>query len=107
MSRDTAPIGFLARNWPSLNDNNPAVIVNGAAHPLDVLAWCWGEVESLHQVAIVCEGAGMEGMDGAALGAVFLHRLKPLSAVMHDAIHALEREKDCMSALPGYGEDAA
>lgn len=82
--------GYLSRNWGALNSEAPAIVINPAASPLDLLAWCWGEVESLHQVAKVCDETGM---DGEALGAVFLHRLAPLSAVFCDAIQAMVREK--------------
>ena len=41
------PMGHLAENFIGLQDNAPAVILNPDAHPLAVLAWCWGEVESL------------------------------------------------------------
>lgn len=82
--------GYLSRNWGALNSEAPAIVINPSASPLDLLAWCWGEVESLHQVAKVCDETGM---DGEALGAVFLHRLAPLSAVFCDAIQAMVREK--------------
>lgn len=84
----TAAIGHLAKNWPSLNEGEPAIIVNPAASPLDVLAWCWGEVESL-RAAVDVMGESGACVDGDAVSGVLLHRLAPLSAVMQDAIQAL------------------
>ena len=83
-----AVLGNLAKNWSSLNKEEAAIIVNPAASSLDVLAWCWGEVESLRHAAIALSGED-ECLDGEAVYAVFLHRLSPLSTVMHGAIHAL------------------
>ena len=83
-----AALGHLAKNWPSLNASAPAIIVNPAASPLDVLAWCWGEVESLRAIVDVIGESGA-GVDGNAVADVLLHRLAPLSAVRHDAIQAL------------------
>lgn len=87
MSADAA-IGNLAKNWPSLNTETPAIIVNPAASPLDVLAWCWGEVKSLRMAAEALSGSH-ESIDSDVVYAVFLHRLAPLSDVMCDAIQAL------------------
>ena len=83
-----AAIGNLAKNWPSLNREQPAIIVNPAASPLDVLAWCWGEVKSLRLAAEGLVGSD-DALDGEVVYAVFLHRLAPLSDVMCDAIQAL------------------
>lgn len=87
-----APVGHLAKNWPSLNASAPAIIVNPAASPLDVLAWCWGEVESLRATVDVMGESGAS-VDGDAIADVLLHRLAPLSAVMHDAIQVMVREQ--------------
>lgn len=104
------PIGFLAHNFVGLQDNAPGVIVNPDAHPLAVLAWCWGEVESLSAAALVFDAAGPE-VDSGAFGSVFVHRLVLLSAVMGQAIVALVRDKDRMAdaggMLPVDGERAA
>lgn len=35
-------MGRLSENFMGLQDNAPAVILNPDAHPLAVLAWCWG-----------------------------------------------------------------
>lgn len=96
----THAIGHLSKNWGALNREEPAIIVNPAASPLDVLAWCWGEVESLHQVAKTCDE---QGMDGEALGAVFLHRLAPLSDVLSDVIQDLWVEQKQRQAAQQQG----
>lgn len=85
-------IGHLAKNWPSLNASEPAIIVNPAASPLDVLAWCWGEVESL-RAAVDVMGESGTCVNGDAIADVLLHRLAPLSAVMCDAIQVMVREQ--------------
>jgi hypothetical protein len=95
-----AAIGLLARNWGALNAQVPAIIVNPAASPLDVLAWCWGEVESLHQAARV-----FENMDSEAVSAIFLHRLAPLSAVFCDALQTIVRERMLAGADALQGGD--
>ena len=100
---DTAVIGYLAKNWVELNSEAPAIIVNPSASPLDVLAWCWGEVECLHQAADACAAAG-ESIDSEALGAMFLHRLAPLSHLMRDAIQALVNAKKQGVAVRMQGE---
>ena len=100
------PVGFLAQNFGELQDNAPGVIVNPDAHPIAVLAWCWGEVESLAAAALVFDAAGPE-VDSGAFGSVFVHRLVPLSAVMARAVEALARDKDCMRGVPPANGGAA
>ncbi len=90
------PVGFLAQNFGGLQDNAPGVIVNPDAHPLAVLAWCWGEIESLSAAALVFDAAGSD-VDSGAFGSVFVHRLVPLSAVMGQAVAALVGGKDRMA----------
>ena len=82
--------GHLADNWPSLTENAPAVVVNPSASPLAVLAWCWGEVESLSQICHAL-AQSRDAIDSAAFTAGVLHRLAPVSGPMSDAISALVR----------------
>ena len=82
--------GHLADNWPSLTENAPAVVVNPSASPLAVLAWCWGEVESLSQICHAL-AQSRDAIDSAAFTAGVLHRLAPVSAPMSEAISALVR----------------
>lgn len=83
-----AATGNLAGNWPYLIQGEPAIIVNPAASLPAVLAWCWGEVESLRQAAEALSGVN-DGIEGEVIYAVFLHRLTPLAEVMHNAVNTL------------------
>lgn len=83
-----AATGNLAGNWPVLSQGEPAIIVNPAASLPAVLAWCWGEVESLRLAADALSGVN-DGIDGEAIYAIFLHRLTPLAEVMHNAVRAM------------------
>lgn len=82
-----AATGNLA-NWPALSQGEPAIIVNPAASLPAVLAWCWGEIESLRQAAEALSDVS-DGIEGEVIYAVFLHRLTPLAEVMHNAINTL------------------
>lgn len=97
------PIGHLAENFIGLQDNAPAVILNPDAHPLAVLAWCWGEVESLSEAAGVygSAAASRDGVNdaGCAFSAMFTHRLQCLPGVMGLAIQALMHDRDRMAAV--------
>ena len=97
------PMGHLAENCVGLQDNAPAVILNPDAHPLAVLAWCWGEVESLSEAAGVyaSAAAGRDGVvdQGCAFNAMFTHRLQCLPGVMGLAIQALMHDRDRMAAV--------
>lgn len=79
--------GYLARNWQGANEDTPAVITNPHASPLDLLAWCWGEVASLEAVTQSLTTA--EGVDAGDLQAIYLQRLQPLGAVLYAAVSAL------------------
>ena len=96
-------MGHLAENFVGLQDNAPAVILNPDAHPLAVLAWCWGEVVSLSEAACVYGSAAAmpDGVDdtGCAFNAMFTHRLERLPAVMGLAIQALMHDRDRMAAV--------
>lgn len=83
--------GYLAENWTHAANTRPAVIVNPEAKPLDLLAWCWGEVYSLRASieALTCGTAPLEVSD---LSAIFQHRMQPLSDVLDLAINQLVAE---------------
>ena len=104
------PMGHLAENFVGLQDNAPAVILNPDAHPLAVLAWCWGEVESLSKAAgVYASSAVAQGGvsdSGCAFNAIFTHRLQHLPRVMGLAIHALMDDRDCMAAVLSDEEGA-
>ena len=109
-STTVTPMGRLSENFMGLQDNAPAVILNPDAHPLAVLAWCWGEVESLSEAAGVYASAeaGRDGVadSGNAFNAIFTHRLQHLPRVMGLAIHALMDDRDCMAAVLSDEEGA-
>ena len=102
-STAVTPMGRLSENFMGLQDNAPAVILNPDAHPLAVLAWCWGEVESLSEAAGVygSAAAGRDGVadSGCAFNAMFTHRLQCLPDVMGLAIQALMHDRDRMAAV--------
>ncbi|MDP3797411.1 MAG: hypothetical protein Q8R06_09710 [Polaromonas sp.] len=81
-------MGYLARNWLEQNKDNPALILNPKATPLDMLAWAWGEITSL-EATLLALTAGQHEITTGDLSAIIQHRLCPLSNVMDFAIHAL------------------
>lgn len=85
-------LGHLAENWPDVNGERPALIVNPEACPLDLLAWCWGEVASLESAVQALTSAGSSVGPGE-LSAIFLHRLTPLANVLGAAIDALQAQE--------------
>ena len=80
-------VGHLACNWPE--SKNPALILNPKAQPLDLLAWCWGEIVSLES-AVTVMSLNAE-IDKGDMDAIILHRLLPLSSVMTAAMNELMR----------------
>lgn len=94
--------GYLAQNWFGLNEQTPAVILNPAAQPLDLMAWCWGELASL-QAAADALTAGTDNISRGDFSALFVHRLDPLMKVFDIALHqlrerALENDRVCKGA---------
>ena len=81
-------MGYLANNWPNLNEISPALIINPDASPLDLLAWCWGEVASLN-ASLDALAAASVPVEPGELSGIFLHRIKPLERVMHEAVSSL------------------
>lgn len=81
-------MGYLAGNWPNLNDKTPALMINPEASPLDMLAWCWGEVASM-QSALDALAAAQAPIEPGELSGIFLHRMAPLERVLSEAISAL------------------
>ena len=79
--------GLLAANW--INDEYPpAVIVNNAARPVDVLAWCWGELTALRSVL---QGLSEGGSDIAPdlLRDALFHHIDPLPDVLGAVISGM------------------
>lgn len=81
-------MGYLSRNWPGLNDAVPALIINPEATPVDLLAWCWGEVASMQAALNTLVSLG-EPIVAGELSALFLHRIAPIEVVLSEAIDAL------------------
>lgn len=92
--------GYLAENWLDCNSETPAVILNPEALPLDLLAWCWAELESLN-VAGAALAAGGAASCGEAFGPLFLYRLPSVRDVLEHVIKRLydERRADQLAAL--------
>lgn len=86
-------MGYLAGNWPSLNDAAPALIINPEATPLDMLAWCWGEIASMHAALNVLVSLG-DPIEAGELSGIFLHRIAPVEVVLSEAIDALVNAED-------------
>ena len=83
---------YLASNWFAGFERPPAVILNPQAHYLELLAWCWSEVQSLLASADVCIIGG-QSLSTGDLSAIFLSRLEPLDKVMTVAITAAMCER--------------
>lgn len=77
--------GHLADNW-SLD--RAALVVNPDALPVDLLAWCWGEVMSLKAAAVLASVAA-DSISAEDMTAIFLHRLEPLESMLEHAITQL------------------
>ena len=91
---------YLALNWVSSYDRPRALMVNPDAHYLELLAWCWGEVQSLLASADTCI-AGASEMGTGDLSAIFVSRLGPLSEVMTLAIDAAMNERRDQKSING------
>ena len=81
-------IGYLAENWTAYNQENPAVIVNPKASPMDQLAWCWGEATSLAATSSAL-ASGNADVDATDFAAMFHTRLPALAAMLEHAINGL------------------
>jgi hypothetical protein len=78
-------MGYLASNW---GNETPALILNPKATPLDMLAWCWAEIESLRSTALALSSSSYP-LDPGELSAILLHRVGPLANVMDAAMNEL------------------
>lgn len=86
-------MGHMARNWVQFNKETPAVVLNPQARPLDLMAWVWGELQSVHAAAYTLAG-DRNGIDKGAFDALILHRIDPLLIVLEAAIDQL-----CLDAI--------
>lgn len=87
-TKQTPVMGYLAENFIGLNERTPAVIVNPEARPLDLMAWCWAELQSM-QVAADVMISGHDDINKGDFSALILHRLAPLSLVFEQAMNQL------------------
>jgi hypothetical protein len=88
-----AVIGYLAQNWTELNEHTPAVILNPEARPLDLMAWCWGELMALQAAADVLVDCTDE-INKCNFSALIVHRLDPLVNVFELAMQQLRAGKE-------------
>ena len=87
----TPVMGYLTENFQGLNEKTPAVIVNPEARPLDLMAWCWAELQSMQAAADVMVSSH-DDINKGDFSALILHRLTPLSLVFEQAMNQLYRE---------------
>ena len=96
---DWVPVmGHLAKNWTELNDRNPAVVLNPKAGPLDLMAWCWGELLSLNS-AVDALQASTDDIDKGDFCALIVHRMDPLLGVFDLAMEKLIDDEKARTAV--------
>ena len=81
----TPVVGYLTSNWVSNDNQPPAVVMNPEARPIDLLVWCWAEMESMRaavNVLLAVEGEINKG----DFSALILYRLEPLLVVMEKTV---------------------
>jgi hypothetical protein len=81
-------VGYLTSNWNSQDDNPPAVVLNPDARPIDVLVWCWAELESMRAAANVLIAVN-DDINKGDFSALIIYRLEPLVDVMERVISQL------------------
>lgn len=101
MNRNTIrPMGYLADNWFGANEDNPALIVNPDASPLDLLAWAGGELNSIEAAGdtLARIASGDSQMSVADFCAIFLHRIAPVARVLDVALTELVEQRNQAAA---------
>jgi hypothetical protein len=78
--------GYLAETWSA--DTIDALIINPAARPVDLLTWCWGELQSIRAAVGVLHAARGE-LDKDDFSALIFHRIEPMASVLSLAIERL------------------
>lgn len=79
--------GHLAENWAGLGNDSqqPPVVLNPEATDTDLMAWLWGEVESLlTTVQMLTEGN--VDLEAQHLNAIVAHRLEPMATALEFAL---------------------
>jgi hypothetical protein len=83
---NTKVTGYLAETWSA--DMIAALVINPKAKPVDLLAWCWGELESMRAAVSTLHAARGE-LNRDDFSAVIFRRIEPMSAVLGLAIERL------------------
>jgi hypothetical protein len=78
--------GYLADTWSA--QTREALIINPDARPVDLLAWCWGELESLRAAVSTLHAARGE-LNKDDFSALVFHRIEPMGAVLGLAIERM------------------
>lgn len=80
--------GHLAENWMGLGNDSqqPPVVLNGKATDVDLMAWLWGEVESLLTTVRMLSESNVD-LEPRHLNAIVTHRLEPMAAALEFAVH--------------------
>jgi hypothetical protein len=102
----TPVMGYLTSNWNSHDNRTPAVVINPEASPVDVLVWCWAEMESMLAAVNVLMNA--EGdINKGDFSALIFYRLDPLVAVMEKTVgHLCHADLALAKALKERGKFA-
>jgi len=87
-----AVYGHLTLDLLKRQTSVPAVIVNPNAHPIDVIAWCHGELVNIMKTmdALMCLELD-EGIEPEKLYDIIGHRMEPLPKVLKAAHNGLRR----------------
>ena len=91
-------LGHLAKNWTEFNNDNPAVVLNPKAVPLDLMAWCWGELLSLNSAVDTLQGSS-DDLNKGDFCALIVHRMDPLLGVFERALDKLIDEEKARTAV--------
>lgn len=97
MDRNTIrPMGYLADNWLGANEEEPALVINPEASPLDLLAWAGGELHSIEAAgdALARIASGDSQISIAEFTAIFLHRIVPIARVLDVALTELVEQRN-------------
>lgn len=85
------PMGYLAMDLITCAEERPAIVVNAKATPIDLLAWCRGELRSLEATGSALAAVSAPGaeMDFDDFEAMFIHRLTPILRMLDVALNEL------------------
>lgn len=89
--KNTIVVSNLGGSWPGYNEETPALILNPRATPMDLLAWCWAEMQSLNATVLRLSCSTVE-MEPSEVLTILNHRVGPLTNVMKQAVGELVAE---------------